>query len=390
VKTVFVVNELDSRNIGDRAIFSGIEQALIERGSVVLAAGLQSGMWFGSKRPEMVARRHAVDVNSKLIVWLKKLVRPVYLPVWIGRYSTKAWQDSRKIPDDAIVMIGGGGILMNNDLHFPFAIFIRTFISRMCAHPVAFVGISLGGRLNWMCRMLIRYSLLKASHVYVRDGATLKYLHDVLQVHSAKIGPDCAFLGAPAGRSGQTSLDYSRRNMRPCVAINVMENSAGLSSHEFRQYRQFIKSLVTQNAHLARFVFFTTGWPADHAVAIELAAELERDGNGTTIVDIAPIDGIDSLNEVLLNADTVIASRLHSAILTIKLGLPPLCLNVTGKNSGFMRSIGLSDLILDYATPAPVLETLQRIIESRKSVTKAIATTQRQMGDLMLDDVLGN
>lgn len=321
---------------------------------------------------------------------LKGVLRRLYLPIWTARYLLRACRDIRRIPNDALVMIGGGGVLMNNNYHFPLAIFLRTLIARICSRSIGFVGVSLGGHLNWMCRLLIKRSLLSADFVYVRDEITLSYLRETLKFPSAQIGPDCAFLGQPPA---PTSIPASSTDSVPpeaelSVAINVMENSTGLSAMKFALYRQFISQLVVQNASRVKFIFFTTGWPADHGVAKDLAERLRESTNGAVKIEVAHVTNVNSLNLVLLHADLVIASRLHSAILSIKLELPPLCLNVSRKNSGFMNSIGLDDLVLDFTSPPPSLDALQSMAEANRGKIAEIVRRQRELGACMLNAVL--
>jgi polysaccharide pyruvyl transferase WcaK-like protein len=127
----------------------------------------------------------------------------------------------------------------------------------------------------------------------------------------------------------------------------------------------------------------------DSALAREIAGKV----NQSTHVDVASVDGSDSLPHVFAGLDVVVGTRLHSCILALAAGTPAIALGYQPKALGTYELLGLADLHFDVESfsESDVLRMVGRILEDgdsyRERVRVAVAAAQRSIytayGDLL-------
>lgn len=381
---VLVFSEMDSENIGDQAIYSGLKEHLEGNGVNVEGISIErcifySSAWKVSLNPNSKAKEDLVNrsyISEKLKTFCKKFLRLVYLPIWALRQYFRLQTAIAQASSPDLAIIGGGGVIMNNNYHFPISILIFTIAMQRKKIPFGFAGVSTGGHLNAISKWMFSHSLKKAKFIFVRDKPSLHFVKELLNSNAGNVclGPDYAFFNESQSFTYQDSEQIS-------VAINITSNSIPLRSSEFRLHRKELLDLISALSNDLRFKvsIFTTGWPDDE---IEKTFMINRlcERNVERLSNIDRPTSVSDLCGFLKGTHLVLCSRLHAGILGLLCGAQVLVIPYNKKTDNFMQSIDLCNADLGWPVNADsVYNCFLKMRHRWSSKQSQIVNAQREL-----------
>lgn len=318
---ILVINEGDSPNIGDQAINIAVKEALnkkFERGLLVENLSLQKGKLLSATE---------ADENKKLSDSEIPSFSYIYHFLWICRYLFRALKNINIYRKSDLAIIGGGGIVMDNRLQFPTAIYINSLILKFFNIPFHVMGVSVSDTMSPTAYQLIKKSFLMARSIALRDDISNAALVN-RGIRGGNVIGDfavCLF----NGYGSNVTKDYY-------LAINV-----STSVEDNIKYLKCIKETIRTNND-KRVCLLTTGDIGDEQLADKIKEEM-----GSYNIDVVKAKSPDEYTEVCGKSEFVIATRLHGGILSLLVNHKTVIVNVGKKQSGFFNSLGISNHIFN-------------------------------------------
>lgn len=324
---IFILNEHDSNNIGDQAIAEGMASLARENNLDARFIGLESGK---QKRPQSTPKKAV----RKSPPYFLRVLRKLYLPIWAIKKFKHAERLSKSLSPHDIVIIGGGGVLMNNNYHFPISLASWAFHLTRKSVPFHVIGVSSSGNLSYFAKRMITYCLRRAKTLYARDVITqseiIQYTRRVVE-----ICPDMAF-GLPPPRIANATRE---------IAINVTSKNHNFSNESFKEYISNIIKLIHNQEPGTKIGIFTTGEPSDQAQANEIYAAVKNTENIDVHLEDRP-NSTSEIIEIISKYKLIICSRLHSAILSLICERPTKIVAYDKKALGLFKTLNLNENII--------------------------------------------
>jgi polysaccharide pyruvyl transferase WcaK-like protein len=321
--TVLTLNEICSTNIGDQAIAEGLNNAIYDvfgPDTKILNFCLQRGKMHSNTIPSK--NGHTGKTEPALDATF------LYHLAWTLRYIFRLAFAIPKFLKTDLAIFGGGGIIMNNRLQFPTALFLCGLLLKTLRIPYAVTGVSMSGELDELSKYLFKRFLHGALQVDVRDPVSSHKMALELNVHPSE-GADYAFcLPAP---SDEISIDDDTFEYLLNISSSV-ENKA--------EYARWIQDFISFNSDKS-VAIVTTGVESD----IRLAEDIVLHHPSKHLSIFHPVT-YSQYCKLATASRLVIASRLHSGILAITSKSATMILDVGFKQRGFFKAIGLPNLVI--------------------------------------------
>lgn len=334
-----LIGECDSQNLGDRAIARGGGALLRRHGFVVRYVGLRTGRMYSDIPDRTVDGGVQAAALSRRSI--KSVVRQAAVDMaWPWIYLLRILRALVLQPTPRLCIFGGGSLLMNNRLRFPFALAATAAILRMRGVPFLFAGVSTGDPLpTGTARNLIGWSLRRAKFVAVRDARSGRFVADLVPTVEVVEACDLALyylLEAPLPR-------LSAEHGRAVCCIMPMEIAG--SPEAVRTYEHRLRELAMAFLNLGyEVLLLTTGWPSDAAVADRLRSRLSRTEHQDRVRLVIP-NGEEHLRALLQSSERAIVSRLHAFLFAASLNVPTVVVPSDGKVRGVVDALGAGDVV---------------------------------------------
>lgn len=322
---IAVVGEVNSSNLGDQAIFLGLQSYLNNSNTVVSLdlSGRKSKTGWQNNTKKNVQR------NFPGFIY-----RFYFLITTVIKFLSQIQVISKQIKECQLIIFGGGSLLIDNNLSFPSKLFLFSILSRFHKKKYVVVGCSTRPVLNIIARFMLGYFLNGASKIGLRDYKSLE-LCEINNRGKCNFTPDSALLLSPSTVDG-----VGRVNNSKIVGINVMSpQKHGFFSdiYEFEKYMAVIKELASRLVG-CKVIIFTTGDFADNDFVTDRFAHE---------FDVFIPHSLDDLTDFFSSVDRVYATRLHALIISISQGIIPYSLAWDDKITGFIDTYELSDFSTD-------------------------------------------
>ncbi len=320
--------------------------------------------------------------------WLKAIFAKL-AGIWRElRHSAKGYHLLRG--QDLIVVSGGGQLdeEWGGSWGHPFTLFKWAVLARMARIPFAVVSVGACKTASATSRFFLSSALRLARYRSYRDKNSRVIAAGLFpRAADDVVIPDLAFslssqeLPAPAGIR---SLANGRRIIAVSpIAYAKPQNwpwqDRALFDRYVRELARAMSQLLARDAFLV-LVYSSVG--DDDGVIPEVLAQLDAEARRRRDRQlIAPtITTWNELVALFLDVDCVVASRLHSVILSFVAQKPAVAISFDPKVDWAMQDLGQSDLRLDIAsfTAEDVMRGLKRL-ESRQSEITAQIASYRQM-----------
>ncbi|WP_346827610.1 polysaccharide pyruvyl transferase family protein [Serratia inhibens] len=188
MKTVLIINEICSDNIGDHAINEGLTELVNKTGFAAKSYG------FDAEKKTAIPNVKNEKLTPK--VFLRKAKNFLFNRVQILKYLRWYLQNQKRIKsatqsDAALMMIGGGQLIQSGGT-FPIAMYTWAKYSKMAKKPYVILGVGCAEKFTYLDKLLYKYALGHADGVYVREKRSINKLKNFFNITPDYI-PDLAF-----------------------------------------------------------------------------------------------------------------------------------------------------------------------------------------------------
>ena len=373
-------------NLGDAAIQQAIIHNLGARGDVSFVAICGE--------PEGAARTlgiNAVRINAPQLKG-ESGQSLINRAIWrmrgiIGEFRFLGYVRRTVRELDVLVFSGGGQFddYWGGPWAHPYAIFVWTMMARLVRVPVVFASIGID-KLSPMSKRLIRRSVSAATYVSFRDAGS-KAIAQTARIGKSNtlVSPDLAF-----------SLNITQRPARLKLA-SLEQKVLGISPISIKawgnitrtEYETYLDTLaVVAKTWLEKFGavrIFVSQVSMDAECARRVVDKIRYESKAVVAEDLEYVQ-LESVNELcheLSRCDLVVASRLHSVLLSHVMFRPVVSLSYSRKVDQLMADCGQSqyNLNLRQARPDDLLELLESLISSYPEVVANLTQVVEENND---------
>lgn len=324
-----IVGNYGKGNHGDEAILEGIlvqlEEAFqIERKEVLVFSTNPSETHkkYGVQSRRTIERRKTLPM--KLMATLKH-----HKPV---------------IQELDLLLIGGGGILMDLYKAMPVRFAIYALLGKMAKTPTVVYGPGAGPISTTFGKQLIKFIVDSSELTMVRDEKSKELLQSIGVKKSIDVITDPAFFVRSPEKKinktgefhiGVTSVAYYDKHYWPTEDKSKYENYVNGMAINL--------DTVLEHYPNAFMNFFSTKHPFDTDVALDIRGRMQHQERCTVVEEeMNHMEIVEFVNK----QDIVIGTRLHSLILSLVTETPIIAVSYHHKVKDFMDSIGYSKYCL--------------------------------------------
>lgn len=358
---IAICGETYSENLGDGVIADSLTWLLrqADPGVTVSKLDFSGKTGFGDKDRVDASSANGIRVLHRSLARLSIYRKGVILPVWYGGKRNRLgrlWREQLAGCD--LVLIGGGQLLMDNDLGFPLRIHELIGIARGLNKRVAFYACGVGENWSWIGLRLLARAFREENVLWlsVRDHGSRNTLQALFPGSNigCNITVDPAVCAAEAyGMKANPGSDVIGLGIS---APNVLDRHKTFSRKEFFRKRvmQFWLSLAELLASDRRQVFFfTNGQEEDHAFAESIMENMAKNKTLKYVPLLERARDPHSLISQVSQFRAIVAHRLHANVIAYSLGIPSVGLIWDRKVKEFGNITGRSDFYLEPIQMVP-------------------------------------
>jgi colanic acid/amylovoran biosynthesis protein len=317
------------------------------------------------------------------------------------------------VRDADLVISSGGGYFFSTRRGFPGPMFWQALahvgLAQRMGKPIVFAPQSVGPFANRLAARAMRRLLSHVSvrAILLREPRSLACVHELIGGGPAAsrtfLCPDLAFLlEADAPRGGAAAAPAQRR---PVLAVTVRDwlfadrsSAAGRAAARSSYLVTVADACVhfhRRSSGSVRILPHSRGpgqLEDDRPISRELAGSLRGriPDECVSLLDLAGDDSPQQVMAALADADLVLASRLHSAILAMAAGRPAIVLGYQPKSEGTMALLGLERLCLpmDGLDLSRLAQLIEEVLDNperfaAERVRPAVASARAEIGARM-------
>lgn len=364
---ILLINVHSTKNAGDLAL---LEMALTQLGQAfdapdfTIVSNFPKEDYFQEHNLRVVAspwwicgRGRQASNGRQLLSWLRGLaeiggLRHLHLA------GGKPWRDLLHVyqQTDLVVGVSGNQVLASGKFGWPFPLtMLSADLAHYCKKPFYTLPQSLGPFYRDWERGWVKTSYGRGRLIFVRDEISLHVMQKLgLSVDRIKYAPDPAFL-LPATEPGQAELllrKWGYQEEQPALGVTVLPMMGRWFDSRTRETYYASLAAVLSRMH-AEFgiqvflfpqVFGPTQYEDDRHGAGKVIELAGADADFLHLVDegLAP----NVLKACYGQMDLFLASRLHSGIFSLGMGIPTIFIGYLTKTRGMLTSLGLADWMI--------------------------------------------
>lgn len=340
MKTIALAGETYSRNLGDQAIHASLAYILRQQNASLKILPLDISGRQGADSPgknrAFYLLRAITSSNS-----LHSLVNIVFHSLQKSRQQMRMWSPVLETSDQLV--IGGGQLLMDNNLDFPLKLSGLASLAGERGIPYHISACGVGRTWSRFANRLFQPVLVNAKSVTLRDELSRSRLDHFIPSLQTSVTFDPAILAA------EVYPDLQKKVFADRIGLGIMcredVNSHLLPAQRYSTnawldlWLGVLFGLLKENLVVE---LFTTGSSKDMHFAQSLFYEAHAHGwNGVTLA--GGQTGPGELMASMRNYSLIIATRLHASILANSLGISSLGLNWDEKVRAYYGETGLTD-----------------------------------------------
>jgi len=315
---------------------------------------------------------------NRWIPGVNRLLRHYWTVAAEGLFLSRSYKILGGI--DLLIMSGGGQLddFWGGPWGHPYTLLKWALMAKATKTKVIFMSVGADTIDSSLSRFFIKHSLLLAGYRSYRDDETKKLVESMGVREGNGVYPDLAY-----------SLPLRRDNGSPILG-NEPAGIVGISpiaacawtTSDSPIYKNYLDLLVYMAAWLLergyRVLFFPTQTNMDTPVINDIIRRLGDRGwsglDGKIIEN--RILTVDDLISQISMVEMVIASRLHSVLLSHMLHKPVLAISYNRKVNVLMADMGLSDYCIDLSQldMDSVIEGFKSLESNKDDVVKQIAS----------------
>ncbi|MFH2040669.1 MAG: polysaccharide pyruvyl transferase family protein [Chloroflexota bacterium] len=345
MKTMALAGEAFSRNIGDQAIHACLGYLLRQQDANLNILSLDISQRSALSDGTTLSARYRFFSSLKALTGFSSvhsLANLVVDRVQKARQQDRIWNPVFERNDELV--IGGGQLLMDNNLDFPLKLFNLTDLASEKKIPFHISSVGVGRSWSSMASHLFQPVLANAKSITLRDVLSRERLKKSYPAVQARVTFDPAIMAAEVYTSvlGERYADT--------VGLGVMSredvNSRLLPGQRFSTqtwlelWMDLLSGLVGQKMKVE---LFNTGSPQDQRFASLLFGKVQDRGWDIIRLAPCPVTAVDLISR-MLRYSLVIATRLHATILANAFGITSLGLAWDEKVNSYYQDTGQADL----------------------------------------------
>ena len=360
---VVIAGEIYSPNLGDGVIFDSLNY-LIHRLDPRMAI-----------TPLDISGRQQRSSSNRIPLQTRlSMVGRLYTPLgyrWINhlqiriKYFRKIkanWTNLLENTD--MIIIGGGQLLQDNLLDFPYKLFLLSRLAQAKQIPIHIVGVGVGKRWSNIGRKWVQSVLNQAISVSVRDEESRKNLQDNFQIQPIYLSADPAFWAKEAyGLEGILASSQ--------IGVGIL-NPVDLNLSRSKRFVQPTQQTISYWLSLCREIMnngsivelFTNGNYLDEQIADHVLAQASSRSLALT-KSARPMQPRDLACQIS-HYRVILAARLHANLLAAVYGIPAIGIAWEPKVTQLYTRLGNPEraIALDRATPGWVAQKLMHISDA--------------------------
>jgi polysaccharide pyruvyl transferase WcaK-like protein len=355
LKQIAVAGEVYSANMGDRTIHACLLYLLKRLNPAVETISID----ISGRSPQAAVVDKRVHFKQRLALLQSspafslplKMLNIFYQQLKMLQGQSSRWRSILEKADTLV--IGGGQILMDDSLNFPLKISALTRLAQPMNLPYHISACGVGESWSQTGRVLFRRGLGAAQSITLRDHLSQQRLSQYIPDLASQVTFD------PAIWAGEVYAIPSAKPTGDCFGlgvINMREANVHLESSQRFSKSAWVKLwldlLERWEAKNQRVELFTTGSPVDHAFAVELFAAVQERGWKQVSLARYP-DTPTSLITSLCRYSSVVAARLHAAVLANAYGISTVGLAWDQKVEAYYAETGHPDLCFNLSQLHP-------------------------------------
>ncbi len=283
------------------------------------------------------------------------------MPTWFccqRKKINRRWRD--KLGDCDLVLIGGGQLLMDNELRFPLRIHEMVRLCNRTGKNVGCYACGVGDNWSRLGLYFLKGALTdqKMLWVSVRDKRSCHTLKSLLAENEF----ECVLSVDPAVFASQ-AYQIKRNPESNLIGLNISapkvfirQSTACSNPFSNRKLKRFWLELI----HLLmggdrQVVLFTNGAPDDHDFAADIISTCSLKSGSKRPYLLEKAHKPRELVAQVSQLQAVIAHRLHANIIAYSLGIPSVGLTWDRKVAEFGKSTGRSKYYLSPECQNPVM-----------------------------------
>ncbi len=343
-----------------------------------------------------------LSVSLVAALWFRLTRR---LPKWLPH----SWRElfSAYAGADIVVSCPGNVFVTTGRIGMPFlASAYAVAYALMIGKPLYVLPQSIGPLKRWWERKLVRYLYLRARLVFIREPVSYRFAQKIgLSISQMHLVPDLAFAYPPAfPREAEDILNkWIGQYERPLIGVTVINRLVRQVGNKIwdqyeRAMAQSLSSFLEKYGGTVVFfpqVIGPTGKEDDRVAAYRIVAQMENPSRAIIISEYVP-PGV--LKAIYGLTDVFIATRMHSAIFAIGMGIPTLLIGYLHKMRGLAEMLSLEDWLLELEeiTESSLWEKIQALWNQRVIVREHLSHIVSQidasvsgLGQVIAEDFYG-
>ena len=277
----------------------------------------------------------------------------------VARKDPKAF--SRAL-DACDCVVFPGGSLFQDSTSTKSVAYYQQLVKRAkkAGKRVFLLGQGVGPLTGFLGKRMAADAFQAADYVTVRDPGSFETLKQIGVKRAVKVTADCAFL-LPKPLDSPDVTEFKVGSMR----------AVGIAPRPYGKPKQNVKMF----ADLARMLY--------QANLMPVLIEMDRDEDGDTILgiskafggkipDIRKVGTPMQLQQRIARMDSMIAMRLHAAILATTVGVAPLLLSYDPKVQALGRMLELPTLGMDGLTAQRIFDAFMEFQRHREQATRLL------------------
>ena len=347
---ILVFNESEGRNLGDQAIFLGMQYLFRNYNLSRLSLGIEEKSSDSSSGQSSLFKLNIsiISKRNQRVYQFLSFVRAIA----VNLKRLNHWK--KEIKNSDIVVVGGGSLLINNAWTFPVSLLTIFVLCKCLGKNYSFFAISTRIESSKLANLIFKVCLKNARFVSCRDQSSREIVNRLF-------GVDVNLVADPALAVSFKVRDYPfLETSDGSTILNVM----GPQSHGYFASPNNYDRYFSYMQDIARILLFenrlkcivVTGGKGDYQAAIDL-----KESIGSPSIEIHAPSTVEELIEIYRGTSFIVATRLHSAIIAIALEISVRCFNWDNKVSGFFETCGRPDLLFDASSNCQTVVDIPQI-----------------------------
>jgi len=356
-------------------------------GYVVGSAGSLCGIDFPSLPPLKSGKIEDAPMLSKPDkarsegLWTR-LSRPLRLPLYLLKRKTLHILRSYRILKnvDWLIVSGGGQLddYWGGSWGHPYALFKWGTLARLTRTRFMILGVGTGSLKNVVSKTLIWQALNLAEFRSFRDSGSKDMVRFARVTRSDPVGPDLAFgLNVDQYRRPIAARKGSLRVGVSPIAYLHPKIWPEKNATEYAKYVQKMATFVKELIKLGHQVVFFTSEGADEIPVTGILELLDSESGLGAATTRQEVKSVESLLKLLSELDLVVASRLHSVLLSCLMECPTLALGYERKVLALMQDLTLADYMCDISLVdnPELIASFRRLLSQQEQVRQSLQRT---------------